>query len=103
MYRSHEHIRSVFNIELMIQSYNISLSDLFTEERNQIYAQFLLDEISKANTRNQYRKLAWMIKNYVKTFPNHYLDVASIGISRYPKRVAMIDEFQKIIKTNRKK
>ncbi|MDO9628972.1 MAG: hypothetical protein Q7I99_03640 [Acholeplasmataceae bacterium] len=85
----------------LILSYNSSFDSLFLEERNGIYSNLLLKEIDKANTRNQYRKLAWMIKNYMKAFPDNYVDVSNIGIAKYTKRVAMIDEFQKIVKKNR--
>jgi len=86
----------------LILSYNSFFDNLFVDERNVIYSKYLLNEITNANTRNQYRKLAWMINNYMKAFPENYIDVSSIAIDKYPKRTAMIDEFQKIVIKRRK-
>lgn len=91
-------IKTGFNLNLLVTYHNILLAEYATDLL-ELYPIALDKECETANSRSDYKSIANVMKKIIKTIPKSKAVVTAIVeklIQQYPRRPAMIDEFNKV-------
>lgn len=77
------------------------LVDIFRERVNASFLRHIRENAALATDRRGYRRVCIIIKTYRVAFPHEYQDLVKELISAYSRRPAMVDELNKIIKSQK--